>query len=59
MKLNEKIGLGFGLLGLVTIFWNIYNPEIYKIGILVLCLYGEIMFLSYWGLTTFNDKFKK
>lgn len=58
MKLNEKIGLSFVLVGICTMFWNLYDPQIYKIVILVLCLFGQNIFLSYWGLTTFNDKFK-
>jgi len=59
VKANEKIGFTFTTIGLITMFFNVYNPEMYKLLILGFCLFGQTMFLSYWGLTTFNENYAK
>ena len=59
IKINEKVGYTFTTIGFITMVWNGYNPELYKLLILGACVWGQAIFLSHWGLTTFNDKFKK
>lgn len=57
MKLNEKIGLPCLILSLVSLTMVIITGNLYFfIGQVVFGILSTI-FLSWWGITTFNDKF--
>ncbi len=57
MKPNEKIGMGFFMIAWASLFGAIFSGNPAYLGITILCTFGQIIFLSWWGLTTFNSYF--
>lgn len=58
MRLNEKIGYTSFVIGLMALYGTLFVDTIF-VFLQILCFFVSTIFLSYWGLTTFNDKFEK
>lgn len=59
MRLNEKIGIVFIVIMLASLLTFVLIHNWVFFWIFLIGLFGQLIFLSIWGLTTFNDKFEK
>ncbi len=63
MKSNEIIGVPALIIGLGSAIFSMYSSSItlsiMALVLAVACLFIMLIFLSYWGLTTFNDWIEK
>lgn len=59
IKPNEIIGLTFTLTGLILVVISVTHGSIKILIAIGLCAIFSTIFLSIWGLTTFNDLFEK
>lgn len=59
MRLNEKIGYSSAMIAVISAFGGIITLDIRFVPVTIVAVVIEFVFLSYWGLTTFNDKYEK